>query len=81
MAPDHTNRQGAPATILVPEEELAAEQWRQDRPTPPVEPPTPANTARLPEVEVLQQALDREQKRAHQAEQRADVAMALADRR
>ena len=29
------NRIGAPAIIVVPDEELAAEGWRHDRPTPP----------------------------------------------
>jgi hypothetical protein len=29
------NRLGAPATIIIPEDELAAEQWREDHLTPP----------------------------------------------
>jgi hypothetical protein len=28
------NRMGAPAIVVVPDEEFAAESWRQDRPTP-----------------------------------------------
>jgi hypothetical protein len=46
------NRMGAPAIIVVPEEELAAETWRQERPTPPDAgeteadvPPSPPNGA------------------------------------
>jgi hypothetical protein len=46
------NRTGAPAIIVVPDEELAAESWRQDRPTLPDigdteadKPPSPPNGA------------------------------------
>jgi hypothetical protein len=43
------NRKGAPAVIVVPADELQGEQWRQDRPTPPVispgDRPTPPDTA------------------------------------
>ena len=35
------NFPGAPAIVLVPEDDLTAEQWRGDRPTSPVDRPTP----------------------------------------
>jgi hypothetical protein len=68
------NRKGAPATVLVPQDELSAEQWRQDRPTPQVDPPTPGDADRSSAVEVLQLAFDREHERADRAEKRADAA-------
>jgi hypothetical protein len=52
------NRQGAPAVIVVTDDELAAEQWREHRATPPsvgataeaVEPPTPGSEAAVETV-------------------------------
>ena len=39
------NFPGAPAVILVPVDDLAAEQWRDDRPTPPTDRPTDRPTS------------------------------------
>jgi hypothetical protein len=53
------NFPGAPAVILVPTDDLAAEQWRSDRPTPPDDHPTPSygNGATPPDTGLLAGAL------------------------
>ena len=85
------NKPGAPATIVVPEDELAAEQWRQDRPdraTFPDEGDTSPNNVRAThpdsphleaEISRLTASLAAADERAAKAEQRAEAAD--ADRR
>jgi DNA repair exonuclease SbcCD ATPase subunit len=84
------NRQGAPAIIIVPEDELAAEQWRQSRSdratspdegdTPPDVRPTSSDTAILEaEISRLSTLLGAAGERADRAEQRSVAAD--ADRR
>ena len=72
------NRPGAPLTILVPEEGLAAEQWRMeelaDRPDTPDDAPIPDQA-----YEAEQRAVSAEQ-RADEANDRAMAALDLADR-
>jgi hypothetical protein len=79
------NRLGAPAIVVVPEDELEAEEWRQDRPTPPdnrVSPPgaSPGEPDTSPDdradfsrsLNILQAAVASLTDRAVAAEQRAD---------
>jgi hypothetical protein len=85
------NRRGAPAIVVIPEDELEAEQWRTDgegtfsdvRGTPPVE--------RLNEAEERAEQAERRADMAEQraetadadrraSDRRADAALALADR-
>lgn len=63
------NRKGAPAIVVVPEDELDAEDWRPDQGSPPDEDRTrPDSRADIAE------------QRAVEAGQRADAALAVADR-
>ena len=63
------NRKGAPAIVVVPEDELGAEDWRPDQGSPPDEDRTrPDSRADIAE------------QRAVEAGQRADAALAVADR-
>ena len=82
----HPNRPGASAVVLVPEDELAGEQWRQDR-APPAAPRTPPdvrveNPARPVDdrVEKAEQLADKAEQRAIEADRRADTALAVAER-
>jgi regulator of replication initiation timing len=77
------NRMGAPALVVVPDDDLTAEQWREPRPTlpydrgsPPFEPPVDAgptgNVTRLEAaIAALTEALARADKRADDAVTRA----------
>jgi len=86
------NFPGAPAIILVPEDDLTAEQWRGDRPTPPVDRPTPPyeSGATPPDtgllarglaaledaIAVLREQLEAERRQVQVANGRADKAEA-----
>jgi hypothetical protein len=63
------NRKGAPAIVVVPEDELDAEDWRPDQGSPPDEGRTHPDSR----VDIAEQ-------RAVEAGQRADAALAVADR-
>ena len=63
------NRKGAPAIVVVPEDELDAEDWRPDQGSPPDK----SGHARTLRVDIAEQ-------RAVEAGQRADAALAVADR-
>jgi hypothetical protein len=86
------NRLGAPAIVVVPEDELAGEQWREDRPTTPdnrASPPVVAlgdphtspddRLRQSTEINGLITLLTAEHERADRAERRAEAAD--ADRR
>jgi HlyD family secretion protein len=63
------NRKGAPAIVVVPLEELDAEDWRPDQGAPLDSERSPPNSRE-----------DRAEQRAVEAGQRADAALAVADR-
>ena len=89
------NFPGAPAVILVPVDDLAAEQWRDDRPTPPDNRPTspyevgatPPDTGLLARglaaledaVSVLREQLQRSEAGREAERQRADDLRAQID--
>lgn len=86
------NRLGAPTTVVVPSDELGAEEWRQDRPTSPDNQATtpvtsPVDRPSFPddrpeqtsEINRLISLLTAAHERGDRAEHRADVAD--ADRR
>jgi len=68
----HPNRRGAPALVVVPEDELAGELWREQR-------TTPDDTGTSPDVHQDTRA-DKAEQRADAAERRADEANVRADR-
>ena len=86
------NYPGAPAVIVVPEDELGAEQWRQDRGgTPPSDAGAtlPCEAAPTPSYDIsalegavasLTERAEAAETRADRAEARADQAIALAGR-
>jgi len=63
------NRKGAPAIVVVPEDELDAEDWRPDQGSPPDEDRTRPDSR-----------VDLAEQRAVEAGQRAHAALAVADR-
>ncbi len=73
------NRPGAPTLVLVSEEELAGELWRQDR-TPPDDQADPPEHRVDDRANRAEQRADAAEQRADRAERRADDALALADR-
>jgi hypothetical protein len=72
------NRRGAPTIVVVPEDELASQQWRAGEHDPNI-PDAPENDAEERAEQAEQRAVVAE-RRSDEAHGRADAALALADR-
>jgi hypothetical protein len=74
------NRLGAPAIVIVPEDELSGELWRHERETDPDVPRSTTDVQDLPygDAERERARADQAEQRAVRAEQRADEAVQLA---
>jgi hypothetical protein len=70
------NRKGAPATVVVPIEELDAEDWRPNRGAPLDGDRSPPDSR----VDMAERRADMAEQRAVEADKRADAALVVADR-